>query len=389
MARAFSEAASCDLLRLLLPYPSAPVAKRIAKRLGIKPRHVNAAVTRFRLGMQPSCGPEEMFFFVLHKDRGFTSHKHGDDGRTNQSSVYDGLPAGYPPVPHVGRLDRETEGLLLFTEDGRLCDALLSGGLAKTYHVLVQGLGVRPCTGRMAALAASGATPASALASVCDDGVEVAGSGCDGEPASTWRDVQLRLLRQPMLIDGVATQPAEVSVWGGVSSSSVATAAAQDEAISTAGRNEHETPCCWLRFTLREGRNRQIRRLCARSGLQVERLVRVAIGPLRLEGLGCGAARALTDAEVAGLYAATGLSCGEADSTPPRVLPLPLPLPLAGEGLQHESGHTPEDRLACALERSAERMAMLVQEEAAGGGNSPPLQHDDGATTDTTPVSAN
>src|SRR5262249_9581161 len=58
---------------------------------------------------------------------------------------------------------------------------------------------------------------------------------------------------------------------------------------------------CWLEITLDEGKNRQIRRLLAALGLQVLRLVRVAIGPLRLGTLRKGGHRSLTPEEKAAL----------------------------------------------------------------------------------------
>ena len=64
-----------------------------------------------------------------------------------------------------------------------------------------------------------------------------------------------------------------------------------------------------------------MRKLCARAGLVVQRLHRVAMGPLRLEALPEGAVRLLTDAEVAACYAVTGLT---ADGLPtPPVLAIP------------------------------------------------------------------
>lgn len=62
-----------------------------------------------------------------------------------------------------------------------------------------------------------------------------------------------------------------------------------------------------LRLALREGKNREVRRMCGVVGLRVERLVRIAYGPLRLGGLAPGAWRALGDAEVAALRSAVGL----------------------------------------------------------------------------------
>jgi pseudouridine synthase len=59
-----------------------------------------------------------------------------------------------------------------------------------------------------------------------------------------------------------------------------------------------------LELTIHEGRNRQIKRMCAAVGHPVRALERVRLGPLGLEGLAVGRHRRLTDAEVAGLRAA-------------------------------------------------------------------------------------
>jgi 16S rRNA U516 pseudouridylate synthase RsuA-like enzyme len=74
-----------------------------------------------------------------------------------------------------------------------------------------------------------------------------------------------------------------------------------------------------VRGTGRAGR--QVRKLCARAGLVVKRLHRVAMGPLRLDALPEGAVRSLTEAEVAACYAATGLTM-DGLPTPP-VLRIP------------------------------------------------------------------
>lgn len=58
--------------------------------------------------------------------------------------------------------------------------------------------------------------------------------------------------------------------------------------------------------TISEGRNHQVRRLCAAAGLKVNRLVRTAIGSLQLGGLEPGEARGLTPEEVAELYGGVG-----------------------------------------------------------------------------------
>jgi 23S rRNA pseudouridine2605 synthase len=68
----------------------------------------------------------------------------------------------------------------------------------------------------------------------------------------------------------------------------------------------------WLRFELHAGRNRQIRRMCAAVGLDVLRLVRVAIGGLGLGDLRAGQSRRLGDAELAAIGAGPGRSAGAA-----------------------------------------------------------------------------
>ena len=202
-----------DLCRLLLPYPPPACTALVAARLGLKASRVNASVTRFRQRGGPA-----FFYFMLHKRCGSVTHKPGDDGRDNELHVYDELPRGYPPVPHVGRLDKETEGLLLFSEDGALAHALHTrGSVPKTYLVLVSGLGARPCQGSLAKPASAGASPAEALAefdaSMPCTGSPIAELDSEGVDADvSWHDVQMRLLRAPMVIVGCETLPADVGV---------------------------------------------------------------------------------------------------------------------------------------------------------------------------------
>jgi 23S rRNA pseudouridine2605 synthase len=63
----------------------------------------------------------------------------------------------------------------------------------------------------------------------------------------------------------------------------------------------------WLRFVLHEGRKRQIREMCERVGLEVVRLVRVRMGPLKLGTLRSGKARHLLPGEVKRLRRACGI----------------------------------------------------------------------------------
>lgn len=97
---------------------------------------------------------------------------------------------------------------------------------------------------------------------------------------------QLQTLTSPLVIDGYRIQPAEVQIL------------ALDDTTTT------------LTFTLYEGRNRQIRKMCEQAGLTVRRLNRIAIGRIKLGGLSVGKWRPLTKEEVAYLYKNTDTSSG-------------------------------------------------------------------------------
>lgn len=169
---------------------------------------------------------------AMHKPAGVVTTRSDERGRP---TVYDLLPAGLPFVSPVGRLDQDSSGLLLFTNDTQLAAAISgpASKLPKVYRVLLD-------------------------ASLSPRDVERlrAGAELDGE----------RLL--PIGLDPDRAD-AQRSVW-----------------------------------TLREGKNRQIRRLAAACGRTVIDLHRVAIGPLQLGELAVGAVRPLRDDELSALRAA-------------------------------------------------------------------------------------
>ncbi|WP_159016932.1 pseudouridine synthase [Cognatiluteimonas profundi] len=144
---------------------------------------------------------------------------------------------GLPPLVYpAGRLDFDSEGLLLLTDDGELAHRLTDPGhkQPKTYRVQVEG---SPSPAQLAALR---------------DGIALK----DGltRPA---------LARQ---IDPPALWPRQPPI-----------------------RERRHIPTAWLELTIREGRNRQIRRMTAAVGLPTLRLVRVAVGPWQLGSLEPGA----------------------------------------------------------------------------------------------------
>jgi 23S rRNA pseudouridine2457 synthase len=156
------------------------------------------------------------------------------------------------PVPRVypvGRLDRDSEGLLLLTDDGQLHARLIDPkfGHKRTYWVQVEGI----------------PTPQA-----------------------------LQQLQEGVIIQGRKTRPAEVRVLA-----EEPDLPPRDPPI----RFRRSIPTTWLELTLREGRNRQVRRMTAAVGIPTLRLVRVGLGPLSLAGLAPGQWQDLSEAELARL----------------------------------------------------------------------------------------
>ena len=180
-----------------------------------------------RLDGKPISGPAEPVYLLLNKPRGYVTTLSDEQGRkTVAELVGDCGTRVYP----VGRLDLDSEGLLLMTNDGALMQHLIhpSGEINKVYQVSVYG-SVQGCAARLASL-----------------------TDLEGE---TIRPAQVEVLRQ-------TRQTAELSI------------------------------------TIHEGKNRQIRRMCAACGLTVKRLRRVREHTLELGDLPIGKWRYLTQEEV-------------------------------------------------------------------------------------------
>ena len=188
--------------------------------------------------IQPHTGPFR--YLLLNKPRAVMSTVEDPQGR---QTVMDFVPPGMRKalVP-VGRLDFDTEGLILLTDDGdfALHVAHPRYGGSKTYEVKVKG-----------------------------------------EPAME----QIARLRSGIVLDGKMTAPAKIS-----------------PRVKATGRkrrlDEGEGHNTWWTVELTEGRTRQIREMFMRIGHPVQKLRRVAIGPVRAPGLPLGAIRELTDKEV-------------------------------------------------------------------------------------------
>lgn len=172
---------------------------------------------------QPLPAPQQARLWRFHKPKGVITTRKDPEGRP---TVFDGLPNDLPRLEPVGRLDFNSEGLLLFTNDGELKRKLElpSTGWSRRYRVRVHG---------------------------------------KVDPA------QIKALEKGITVEGINYGPIQARL--------------EHQAASNA----------WLAMTLREGKNREIRRICEHLGLVVNRLIRVSYGPFQLGDLEPGKIEAI------------------------------------------------------------------------------------------------
>ncbi len=168
---------------------------------------------------KPVAAPEPTRLFRFHKPAGFLTAERDPAGRP---TIYDRLPRGLPRVMPVGRLDMNTEGLLLLTTDGGLKRQLElpATGVERTYRARTFG--------------------------------EISQETLEG-------------LIEGIEIEGIRYGPIDANLE------------------RRTGRNQ------WIELKLREGKNREVRRVLEHLGLQVSRLIRTAYGPFPLADLPVGA----------------------------------------------------------------------------------------------------
>lgn len=179
---------------------------------------------------------KKLIYIMMNKPRGYVTTTNDELGRKCVTELLEGINERVYPV---GRLDRNSEGLLIFTNDGNFANNVIHPAkqISKTYRVTVK-------------------------------------------PNIT--DEQLVALADGIELDGKKTLPATVIV------------------------KDKEPGRVVLLMTIKEGRNRQIRRMCESIGLEVARLRRISIGPLKLGMLKPGAIRDLTAEELRAIRNAIG-----------------------------------------------------------------------------------
>lgn len=167
---------------------------------------------RIEVDGKPLDAPEAARIWLYHKPAGLVSTTKDEQGRP---TIFDALPDDLPRVMSVGRLDLNSEGLLLLTNDGAVKRKLElpSTGWLRRYRVRVNG---RPT------------------------------------------DAMLTPLREGLTIDGQTFQPMTVAI------------------------DRQQGANAWLTVSLREGKNREVRRAMADIGLTVNRLIRLSYGPFQL-----------------------------------------------------------------------------------------------------------
>ncbi|MBE6975906.1 MAG: rRNA pseudouridine synthase [Ruminococcaceae bacterium] len=179
---------------------------------------------------KPLPSTQESVYIMLNKPRGYVTTLSDEKGRKTVAQLV--ADCGCRVYP-VGRLDYDSEGLLILTNDGEFANAMMhpKHEVEKTYAVWVRG----------------------------------------------YHSDATENLKQPIVLDGYKIKPPRVTL----------VRSGEDQAL--------------YHITIHEGRNRQVRRMCAHAGMEVRRLQRIREGKLELGDLPLGKWRYLTKEEIAKL----------------------------------------------------------------------------------------
>lgn len=170
--------------------------------------------------------------FALYKPFGYLSQFKTDAKRKKLLGELYPFPEG---TMAIGRLDEESEGLLLLTTDGRISEDVRSSGIEKEYYVQVDG-------------------------QITDEAIEKLSTG-----------VSVTIEGTPYI-----TMPCKVQRLESIP---------EFPPRSRPVRSDRHGPTSWISITLREGRNRQIRKMTAAVGFPTLRLVRIRIGEITIGNL--------------------------------------------------------------------------------------------------------
>jgi 23S rRNA pseudouridine2457 synthase len=182
-----------------------------------------------------------MKYYVLNKPYGVLSQFIGDEGKLTLAHLYKFPPNIYP----VGRLDKDSEGLILLTDDKSLTEYLLNpkNKHEREYYAQIEGIPT---------------------------------------------EKELNKLQSGVIIEGKKTIPAKAKLLH------VINIIPREPPI----RFRKNIPDSWISLTLTEGRNRQVRKMTASIGHPTLRLIRVRIKNLLLGNLKSGMVRLLNDSEI-------------------------------------------------------------------------------------------
>ena len=177
--------------------------------------------------------------YILHKPYGYISQFVSYAPKSHKQKFVGELHDFVEGTMCIGRLDENSEGLLLLTTDGKLCENINSGGLEKEYYVQLDG-----------------EITAEALTQI-ENGVEI---GIKGRRYTT-SPCRASKIEDP----GFPERSRRI-------------------------RDDRHGPTSWASIIITEGKYRQVRKMCAAAGFPVLRLVRVRVGNILLEDLQSGQA---------------------------------------------------------------------------------------------------
>ena len=223
---------------------------------------------------------DDYIYIMLNKPRGFITTVRDDRGRKTVMQLVKELSVRVYPV---GRLDMDSEGLLLMTNDGNFANIVMHPRYnhLKTYDIVVSITNYTNFDINAIDSAEPSSTGIKAVATSLDRTAikaDVASQKLNMVDSNRFvtNSVAAKvagLLSRPMNINGTVVKAAVVKVTG-------------------CTKREIK-----LKITIHEGRNRQIRKMCALCGLQIKSLRRVSIGELELGDLAPGQWRPLTESE--------------------------------------------------------------------------------------------